>query len=171
MKRLLLIFYFTFVSYGCEKIEPKVLLSYEYSSDHMSEYLKASKVVRSLKDQATTSDFFNINKWFVLDESVEGIETVNNVILDMKEHDDYYKKAIEHNEINTANYAYNKYMYLLQYQIEGIEHPKHLDLMLQALDRLEENPTFRVIARSNLNRALELWKSIERNYDANLRVN
>ena len=88
-------------------------------------------------------------EWHELDMSVSNIESIISTIGSLRIHSEYWKKSIESDCIETANFAYDWYMQILNTHINILKLRELVELNMKVLDISESNPNFRAIARRN----------------------
>ena len=165
-KKLILILSIVLVGYGCEKIEPKILIPYPDLNDILK-YGEVASIVNDLKKESGL-DILDAGKWTFLEASVHGIESVTSIISTLNMQFNFYKQSIEYKEIKMANFIYDSYMKYLEQTVMTGNHQDDIIVQLQVLDQAESNPNFRVIVRNNLNLTLELLEKLEKNYYDNI---
>jgi len=182
MKKLILILCIALVGYGCEKasekIEPKLkvlkLLDDDYGSAYRLRLWDAQELVMEMQFQKIESgDYSSLSD--EIDKTVDLIHSMTNQINNLRSHKRYWENAFESGCIESANFAYDRYMLSLYnhlYEGDTFNFRKRVELRLRYLKGgVEPNPSIRAIAKSNLDLVLEYEEKLEENYNANLQAN
>ena len=180
MKRLLLVCCLAFASYGCEKspkqidTKLKVLkpIPEEFYQANRMRFLQTDDIRSELQfSKFDSGDFSSISSY--VDQSVNTVMRLYDKVNNLRTHEKYWDNASKSGCIETANFAYDRYMGSLYNHFDG-DHTvrKRAESILRYLNHgLEPDPAAKALAESNIDLVLEYEEKLEENYNANLQAN